>query len=128
MNIKRQKTNAILQFLPFALFFILGTFYFFGFTSYIFFYQEKSTLFMVSLAHLYEHINQPGGFLTYLGEMQTSFYFYPLAGAVIVAFEICAVIFILTEISAKLSKYKNFFLPFIIGGLLFYLQTPIYYL
>ncbi len=84
-------------------------------------------MFLLSFSYLQEQINQPGGFLTYLGELQTAFYFYPLPGAILVTLEICIIIFIIGKIGKKLTKNRNLLLPFIIGATLFYLQTNYQY-
>jgi len=122
-----QKSKLIFHFAPFLLFFLLGTFYLFCFTNYIFFYQEKSSLFLVSLSYLVEHLYQPGGFLKYLGELQSAFYFYPIVGAVVVSFEIILIIFLISKTARILSGRNYFFLPFLIGAVLFYLQTNYQY-
>ena len=122
MNTANLKTNRILRFLPFLVFFLLSVFYFFQFTNYIFFYQEKSSLFLVSFQYLLEHLNQPGGFLNYLGELQTTFYFYPLAGAVLVSLEISLIILLISKIGKILSDRVSFVIPFLIGSALLYLQ------
>jgi len=114
--------------LPFILFFLLGTFYLFWFTNYIFFHQEKSSLFLVALPYLIEHFNQPGGFLVYLGEFQTTLYYYPLLGAGIVVLELCGIIYFLQKIGKSLSGRRFYFVPFLVGVVLFYLQTNYQYL
>ena len=97
MNATDLKINRILQISAYFTFFVLSTFYFYWFASYIFFYQEKSVLFLVSISYLAEHLNQPGGFLIWLAELQTAFYYYPFAGALIVSIEICLVIFLISK-------------------------------
>ncbi|MDB4582962.1 DUF6057 family protein [Draconibacterium sp.] len=128
MNSINKRTNRLFQLLPFALFFFMGTFYLYYFTSYIFFYQEKSGLFLVSFEYLFEHLNQPGGFLVYLGELQTTLYYYPLIGALIVVAEIVGVIFLIEKIAKVLVGGVFYFLPFFIGAVLFLLQTNYQYL
>ncbi|HSO88986.1 MAG TPA: DUF6057 family protein, partial [Draconibacterium sp.] len=127
MNVTDLKINRILQISAYLTFFALSTFYFYWFSSYIFFYQEKSTLFLVSFSYLAEHFSQPGGFLVWLAELQTAFYFYPLAGAVIVSTEICLVVFVITEIGKVLTGKTFFLIPFLTGAILFYLQTNYQY-
>lgn len=128
MNLLKHKTNQLLHFLPFAFLFLLGTFYLYYFTSYIFFYQEKSILFQVSFDYLRSHLNQPGGFLVYLSELQATFYYYPLLGALLVTLEICLVVYLLQLIGTKLAGRNYYFLPFLIGAVFFYLQTSYQYL
>lgn len=127
MNAKNQKTNRILLYLPYLLFFSLATFFFSWFTNYIFFYQEKSSLFEVTLDYLAKHLNQPGGFLIYLNELLTAFYFHFWVGAVLVTLEICFIILLISKIAQKLAGRRVFFIPFVVGALLFYLQTSYQY-
>lgn len=127
MNTTNLRSNRIIRFLPLLVFFLLSVFYFFRFTSYIFFYQEKSSLFLVSFQHLLEHLNQPGGFLIYLGELQTAFYFYPVVGSILVSLEISLIIFLISKIGKILSGRTIFIIPFLIGASLFYLQTNYQY-
>ncbi len=127
MKITDLKINRILQIAAYFTFFALSTFYFYWFSSYIFFYQEKSSLFLVSFSYLTEHLRQPGGFLVWLAELQTAFYFYPLAGALIVSIEICLVIFLITKIGKVLTERTFFLVPFSTGAVLFYLQTNYQY-
>ena len=117
------KTNRLILFLPYVLFFGLSAFYFYWFVNYLFFYQEKSSLFLLSFSYLAEHLSQPGGFLKYLGELQSAFYYYPMAGAAVVSFEICLVIFLIAMIGKEITGRLVFFVPFAAGAALFYLQT-----
>lgn len=121
------KPNRFLHILPFTVFFLWGSFYLYWFTSYIFFYQEKSILFLTSFSYLFDHLNQPGGFLIYLGEFQTTFYFYPLVGAILVSLEICGIIFITGKIGKVFTGKRFYFIPFLLGAALFYLQTNYQY-
>lgn len=121
------KTNILIRILPFVLFFLAGLFYLYWFTGYIFFYQEKSSLFIVSFSYLAEHLRQPGGFLTYLGNLQTTFYYNPLAGAVLVTLEICAIVYLVGKIAEVLNGRRCYFISFVIGAALFYLQTNYQY-
>jgi hypothetical protein len=128
MNTADLKINRFLHIISYLTFFALSTFYLYWFAGYIFFYQEKITLFLVSFSYLTEHLNQPGNFLIWLAELQTAFYYYPLAGALIVSAEICLIVLLIFE-TGKLLTGKNFFLiPFLTGAVLFYLQTNYQYL
>ncbi len=127
MNAMNLKPNRVLHILPFIVFFLLGSFYLYWFTSYIFFYQEKSILFLTTFSYLFDHLNQPGGFLIYLGELQTTFYFYPLVGAILVSLEICGIIFITRKIGKVLTGKRFYLIPFLLGAALFYLQTNYQY-
>lgn len=80
-------------------------------------------LFQTSPDYLVEHLSQPGGFLVWLGELQTAFYYYPLVGALMVSAEICLVIYLMAQIGRKVTMKTQFFIPFLTGAILFYLQT-----
>lgn len=127
MNLRKQKSNRVLLVLPYILFFSLATFFFSWFANYIFFYQEKSILFQVSFAYLLEHLNQPGGFLQYLGELLATFYYHSFVGAIWVSLEICLIILLVSQISKALTGRYVYFLPFVIGAVLFYMQTNYQY-
>jgi hypothetical protein len=94
---------------------------FFG--NYIFFYQEKSSLFIFSPDFLYENLHQPGGFLVWLGKLFTSFYFYPLVGAILLSGLITLVAILVFRIIILLAGGNNLFIPFIIGVSVFFLHT-----
>ncbi|KAF0236561.1 MAG: hypothetical protein FD181_2664 [Prolixibacteraceae bacterium] len=127
MNATDMKINRNLQILSWFTFLALSTIYFYWFAGYIFFYQEKSSLFLLSFSYFAEHLSQPGGFLVWLAELQTAFYFYPLAGAFIVSIEICICIFIITKIGKVLTRNTFFLIPFLTGAILFYLQANYQY-
>ena len=121
----RFKTNNSLFFpwLPFLAFFI-GSFIYFGFfVDYILFYQEKSSLFIFSADFLFENLHQPGSLLIYLGKFFSTFFYYPLAGALIVSAIITLIVLTISKIIGFLTGGNAKFVPFIIGVALFYLQT-----
>lgn len=118
------KLNSIRNIqIPLVSFFILTTFYFSVFGKHIFFFQEKSSLFLVSLDFLFEHLRQPGGFLKYLAEFQTALYHYELAGAFLISLEICLIVVLFQTLVKRTMKKEIHFLPYLIGGILFVLQT-----
>ncbi|WP_297095963.1 DUF6057 family protein [uncultured Draconibacterium sp.] len=121
------KTKIIFRFLPAVLLFLFATIFLYSFTDYIFFYQEKSSLFQVSFSFLKQHLDQPGGVLEYLGQLQIAFYYYPLVGALIVSLEVLLIVWLLAKIGKKLGAEQFLFMPFLIGALLFYLQTNYQY-
>ncbi|WP_321344058.1 DUF6057 family protein [uncultured Draconibacterium sp.] len=127
MNSVLHKTKIINRFLPAGLLFLFATVFLYSFTDYIFFYQEKSSLFQVSFAFLKQHLDQPGGFLEYLGQLQSAFYYFPFVGAVIVSLEILLIVWLLSRIGKKLGAEQFLFMPFLIGALLFYLQINYQY-
>ncbi len=127
MNAVEPKTKPFLRFIPYVVLLALGSFYLYHYTGYLFFYQEKALLFQLDFTYLSEHLRQPGGFLKYLSNLQTTFYYYPLAGAVINTFEVCAAIFLLAQIAKELSGRRLHFLPFALGAALYYLQIHFQY-
>ena len=127
MKVIKENSKLIIHFVSYILFFVFAFSYFFWFANYIFFSQEKSSLFLVSANYLINHLNQPGGLLVYLGELQTTFYYYPLVGAILVALEICFTIYLIAKIGEKLNGRSVLFVPFLIGAALFYLQTNYQY-
>lgn len=48
-------------------------------------FHEQNQLFLYSLPYLQDRLSQPGGPCAWLAEWLTQFYYYPLAGAVIIA-------------------------------------------
>jgi hypothetical protein len=76
---------------------------------------------------LAEHLSQPGGFLVYLGELQTAFYFYPTIGAILVSSEIILIIWMISQIGKVINRNQSFFISFLIGAAFFYLQTNYQY-
>lgn len=84
-------------------------------------------MFQTTYSFFIEKVSQPGGFLEYLGEIQTAFYYYPLLGAVLIVAEIVTVIFIIAAIGRRISGNRTFVLPFLVGGILFFLQTHYQY-
>ena len=127
MNPGVTKKNILLAGLPYLVFFIIAFAYFLFLTGYIFFYQEKSTLFVLSADYLNEHLAKPGSLLIYAGNFLTSFYYYPSIGAIIVSSVMTLVIFVSSEISHYLTGKEMKFIPFLIGGLLFYLHSGYLY-
>lgn len=123
MKFTNLKTNLPGTLIPYMVFFLLTFVYFNWFANYIFFYQEKSSLFLVSYSSLIEALNRPGGFLNYLGQLVTTFYFYPLVGSVLVSVVFCLVAWLVAETGKIYTGKKLYVLPFIIGAALFYLQT-----
>ena len=104
--------------------FFLASFIYFGFFgNYIFFFQEKSSLFFFSFDFLRENLHQPGGFLLWLGKLFSTFYFYPLAGAIILSALLTLIVILISEIIFVLSGHYSKVVSLIIGATLFYLQT-----
>jgi len=87
------------------------------------FYQEKSSLFIFSSEFLLENLNQPGGLLVYLSKLFTTFYYNPLAGAAIISGILTLLILFISKVVDSQTGKRAIFIPFIIGIVLFYLQT-----
>jgi len=119
--------NQFLSYLPTRLFFLFIFLFLFFFASHIFFYQEKTSLFVFSFDFLKENLHQPGGFLVYLGKFLTSFFWYPIAGALIASLVIWLIV-IIGEITTSMTGTGRNFLPLLAGLALFYLQTDYRYL
>jgi len=117
------RTNQFLAYLPYRLFFLI-MFLFFGlFADHIFFYQEKSSLFVFSYDFLVENLHQPGGLLIYLSGFLSTFYYYPLAGALISSLVIWLITVTASGIIKTLEGKKSGYIPLLAGIALFYLQT-----
>lgn len=115
--------NAYLSWIPYLLFFA-GSFIYFGFfASYVFFYQEKSSLFIFSLSFLNENLHQPGGFLIWLGKLFSTFYYYPAAGACILSSVLTLIVLSVSKTILILKNKEILIIPIITGAVLFYLQT-----
>jgi len=114
--------------LPYRLFFLFIFLYFILFGNYIFFYQEKSSLFVFSTGYLLENLRQPGSLLLYFSRFLSSFFYYPAIGSLIAAATIwLAVILIRKILSLMKSRFENT-LPVIAGLALFYLQADYQYM
>ena len=123
MNQIKLNYNTFFSWIPHLVFFI-GSFIYFGFfANYIFFPQEKSSLFIFSSDFLLENLHQPGGLLIYLGKFFSTFFYYPLAGAVIVSVIITLIVLSISKIIGFLTGKNAKLFPLIIGVTLFYLQT-----
>ncbi|HZK94825.1 MAG TPA: DUF6057 family protein [Prolixibacteraceae bacterium] len=124
-NLKRItiKKELVFSVLPYLIFFA-GSFIYFGFfVDYIFFYQEKSTLFITSSDFLVENLHQPGGLLVYLGKFLSTFFYYPLFGAAIVSMILTLIVVVVSKIISSVAGKHVLIVPFIFGILLFYLQA-----
>jgi len=121
------KTNRFLHLFPYLLFFVGTVFYFYWFANYIFFYQEKTSLFLVSFSYLKEHFDQPGGFLEYLGNLVTAFYYHKLTGPVLLELIILGSALLVAQIAKIRSGKTAYIFPFLIGAGMVYLQANYQY-
>ena len=122
------KNNRFFYFLPFLIFFI-GSFIFFGFfADYVEYYQEKLSLFVFSRDYLNASLTQPGSMLVYLGRFLTTFYYYPVAGAIIISLTICLIMFMISKIISCLTGKGLILLTLLFGTIFFILQTNYHYI
>ncbi len=123
MNRIIPKSRFIEIYFPYLLLGLVTFSFFFFLIDYVFFFQEKGGLFLTSLEYFFGHFNRPGGMLMYLSEFLTAFYFYPAAGAFILAAVIVLSAFLVQQIQKCYSEEHSLILPFVIAGILFYLQS-----
>jgi hypothetical protein len=123
MDQKKNINSASLSWLPYLVFFLISFIYFGFFANYLFFYQEKSSLFIFSYGFLLENLHQPGGFLVWLGKFFSTFYFYPLPGAAILSFILTLIIIFISKIFQTLTGKEGRFFSVLIGAIFFYLNT-----
>jgi hypothetical protein len=115
--------NRLFTYLPYLLFFLVTSVFFFWFAGYIFYYQEKLSIFLVSGEFLQEHLTQPGGFLKYLAAFLTAFYRFEVLGAGVLSFILLLVVWVFTFIGKEIAGKPVYFLPFLIGAGLVFLHT-----
>ncbi|MEI6140331.1 MAG: DUF6057 family protein [Mariniphaga sp.] len=109
--------------ISYGLFFLFLATYFSLFESQLFVYQEKTSIFVLSVDFLTENLTQPGGLLVYFTKFLTAFFYYPIAGAIIVSLVITLIVLTISEI-IYLLRGKKYPIPALIFGIgLFYLQT-----
>ena len=107
----------------FGIFFLFIAVYFAVYATQLFFFQEKTSLFIFSADFLHENLRQPGGLLVYFTKFVTTFFYYPIAGAITVSLVITLIALTTSEILIRLTGKKFRVLAFILGTGLFYLQT-----
>ncbi len=123
MTITNPKIRFAVTHLPHLILFLSSFVCFYFYLDYVFFYQEKSGLFLLSSDNFSAHLNRPGGLLMYFSEFLTAFYYYPLAGAFILASTISGSAFLTMKILQHYSGNDALFLPFVVGGVLFSFQA-----
>ena len=123
MNQFKTKNNIFFAWIPYLVFFAGSFIYFAFFANYLFFYQEKSSLFVFSGSFLIENLHQPGGLLIWIAKFLSTFYYYPLAGALILSSVLTLIILFISKVILLLKGSSSKVLPIIIGLSLFYLQT-----
>ncbi len=119
-NNKMKKLSIGLLYL---LFFLISFIYFSWIANYIFFYQEKSSLFLVSFAYLGEHLKQPGGFLDYLGKLFIALYYIENLGAFLLAFIMLLIVRISVLAGRTIAGSSSLFVSFLLGAGFVFLHT-----
>lgn len=123
MNLDLKIKSRSIQFLPYLIFFT-GSFLFFGFfADYVEFYQEKLSLFVFSHDYFIDNLSQPGSLLIYLGRFLTTFYYYPVAGAIIISLIICLIVYMISVIIRYLTEKESILLPLLFGVSFFILHS-----
>jgi hypothetical protein len=108
-------------------FFLLSFFILWKYTPYIFFYQEKSSIFLFSQSFFYQHLNRPGGTLEYIAKLVKTFFYYPWAGAVLIATQLFLAMLLIRQTGKIITGRAPYVLPFLTGAALLYLQTNYQY-
>jgi hypothetical protein len=121
-------SKIIVIYLPYLLLGLASFSFFYFLFDYIFFYQEKEGLFLTSSEYFFKHFNRPGGLLMYLSEFLTAFYYFPFAGAIILSTLIVVAALLVQQILKYCSGENAFLLPFLAGGILFYLHSDYHFL
>ena len=125
---RNSHVNLFLIYLPYRLFFLFSFLFLGLFADHIFFYQEKSSLFIFSSDYLAENLHQPGSLLLYLGRFLSTFYHYRLAGSLIASLIIWLIIVLMSGIISFINGEKGGVIPFIAGIALLYLQANYKYM
>ena len=103
---KNPNIDVFISWLPYLSIFA-GSFVYFGFfCNYIFFPQEKSSLFIFSSDFLNENLHQPGGILIWLGKFFSTFYYFPVIGAIILSSVLTLIAFLISKIILISSLIK----------------------
>lgn len=128
MSNNKNVKDQLFDFLPYLVLFT-SSFVFFGFfADYVEFYQEKTSLFVFSGDYLKDIITQPGSFVIYIGRFFTTFYYYPVLGAIIISLTICLITYFISLIISYLSGEKAIFIPILFGITFFILHSSFKYL
>jgi len=128
MDNPNSHVNDFLHYLPYRLFFLFSFLFLGLFADHIFFYQEKSSLFIFSSDYLIENLRQPGSLLLYLGRFLSSFYHYRLAGSLIATSIIFLTIIMTARIISFMHGKNGGVIPFVAGIGLLFLQANYQYM
>jgi len=85
----------------------------------VLFYHEQIQLFRFDELYFRSYLDRPGGLSGYLGAFLTQFYYYPVAGCIIIATVLSAVVLLFYHICRSCGAIgRLFFMPFIPAVLL----------
>ncbi|MDR1155230.1 MAG: DUF6057 family protein [Bacteroidales bacterium] len=103
-----------------ALFAVFAALWVYGCNRYcILFYHEQMQLFRFDGLYLRSYLGRPGGLSGYLGSFLTQFYFYPVAGSMIIAGATAAACLLFYSVCRACGNIgRLFFIPFIPAVLL----------
>ena len=86
---------------------------------YVLHYHEHMQLFRFDWFYFYSYLIQPGGLSGCFGAFLTQFYYYPVAGSIIIACVLAAVFLLFYDICRSCGNIRHlFFIPFIPAVLL----------
>jgi len=122
MNQIKSNYNTIISRIPYMVFF-LASFIYFGFFETIYSFFRKSPRFSFFIWFSAWNLHQPGGVSSLAWQIISTFYFYPLAGAIILSALLTLIVILISEIIFVLSGHYSKVVSLIIGATLFYLQT-----
>ncbi len=128
MTINQIQLNRFLKYFPYGLFFLVAFIYYSYFASHIFYFQEKSSLFIFSSDYLKENMQQPGSLLKYISSFLTAFGHYPVTGSIVASTILLLVIILSSGIIKKLTGKDAGPVPWFIALVLFYLQCNYQYI
>lgn len=128
MNANKTHSDRILNLIPSGLFFLFTFLFFLIFAPHIFYFQEKSSLFVFSPDFLKENLQQPGGLLVYISTLLTSFGYYPLSGSLITSGILLLILVTSSVIISNITSKSAGPLPYLIALSLFLLQCNYQYM
>jgi len=102
--------------------------YFLTTGNHVTYYQEKTSMFFLTIDYLSDFLARPGGILEWFALLLTSFFIHPVAGALILATIFLITFTSLQMIVEEISSKKSFLLPFSVACLTFWLQIDYQYL
>jgi len=113
-----------------ASFFILAFLYFYWFSDYLLFFQEKQFLFVFSGDFIREYLLKPGGPIELTGKFLTQFYSNTILGSLILSSVLTLPGYILFRINKRLIPGTNLSLLFLLipSCLLLLMQTHYYHM